>query len=309
MQAIHSIKTATVQCLCMTLLGLLGLTSQGCTKNLATGQTQLNWISTNREIALGAEASPTFLKEYGEEIPSKQIRQYVADLGRRLAKHSERPELPWEFHVVDSGVINAFALPGGKVFVSRGLLAKMTNEAQLAGVLGHEVGHVTAQHIGQRMTQSMLVQGVAAGIGVAAEVSDEDWLHVLGAGAGVGGTVYILKFGRDQELQSDWLGVRYMSRLGYNPMGQLQLLKILEQESAGGQRPPEFLSTHPLPDTRISELNDHIRKNYPDYNQSGRYRFNEEAYHATVLEELKKLPPPRHGASSPAGEKSSNLNK
>ena len=145
------------------LIFLIGLISSGCSTNLATGQSQLNFISTQREIAIGSEASPKFLEEYGGEIPSTKIKQYVSDLGQRLAAQSERPELPWEFHVIDSQVINAFALPGGKVFISRGLMAKMTNEAQLAGVLGHEIGHVTAQHVGQRMTQGLIVQGVAAG--------------------------------------------------------------------------------------------------------------------------------------------------
>ncbi len=279
---------------------VLALGPVGCTKNLATGRSQLNLISTEREIALGSEASPAFLEQYGDEIPSKKISQYVSDIGYRLAAESERPQLPWEFHVVDSQVINAFALPGGKVFVSRGLLAKMDNEAQLAGVLGHEVGHVTAQHVGQRMTQAMIVQGVAAGLGVAAQASDEDWLRVLGAGAGMGGTVYLLKFGRDQELQSDWLGVRYMSRLGYSPIGQVQVLKILQKEAAGSHQ-PEFLSTHPLPQTRITQLEQHIRKNYPDYDQPGRYRFAAEEYKAKVLDELDKLPPPKHGVGPSAG--------
>lgn len=262
-----------------------------CSINPATGQRQFNVLSQQREIALGEEASPQFLAEYGGPIPSPAIREYVSNIGLRLASVSERPNLPWEFHVVDSEVINAFALPGGKVFMSRGLLAKMNNEAQLAGVLGHEVGHVTAQHIGQQMSQAIAVQAVAVGLGIAGAVSDEDWLKVLGVGANVGGGLYLLSFGRNQEIQSDELGVRYMTKLGYDPNGQVQVMKILKQASGGGGS-IEFLSTHPLPDTRIEHLEKRIAAG-TDLSP-GPYRFYEQRFKTNVLDELKKLDPPKH---------------
>ena len=196
--------------MCLLAVLVLVLPVAGCVTNPETGESQWIVLEEDKEIELGREASPKFLKEYGGDIPSPPIREYVSDIGGRLAKSSSRPKLPWEFHVVDSSVINAFALPGGKVFISRALLEKMDNEAQLAGVLGHEVAHVTARHVNDRMGQRVLVSGVLIGLGVAAQTSDEDWLKVLGVGAGVGGTVYLLSYDRSQEHQADKYGVKYM---------------------------------------------------------------------------------------------------
>jgi len=192
--------------------------------------------------------------------------------------------------VLDSAVINAFALPGGKVFISRALLERMTNEAQLAGVLGHEVGHVTAEHIGERMGQAMVLQGALAGLGA---VSNSEWTQVLGVGAQAGGTVYLLSFGRDQEREADELGMRYMARIGYNPRGQVQLMRILAKAS-DGPRGPEWLSTHPDPDGRADRLARMIPERFPNVDKPGRFRFGEEEFRKNVLERLKQLPPPSH---------------
>ena len=252
-----------MKCFTLTVILALGLSTTGCSTNPATGKGQLNFLSTSREISLGNQSAPQFTQQYGGDIPSESLRAYVVDLGKRLAAQSERAELPWEFHVVDSSVLNAFALPGGKVFITRGMLAKLNSEAQLAGVLSHEIGHVTAQHIGQQLSQSMLLQGLAIGVGVASARSDNEWLKAMGIGASVGGSVYLLKFGRDQESQADELGVRYMTRLGYNPVGQIQVMEVLQKESTGKPRQPEFLSTHPLAKTRIRRLEKHINEHYP----------------------------------------------
>ncbi len=267
----------------------------GCSTNPATGQKQLNWLSEDRERSLGAEASPQFVEQYGGDIPSEKIQLYVSNLGHRLAEVSERPDLDWEFHAVDSSVINAFALPGGKIFITRGLMEQLRSEAQLAGVLGHEVGHVTAEHIGQQMTRAMIITGIGIGIGVAGEQSDEDWLKVLGVGTSIGGGLYLLSYGRDQETQSDELGLRYMTRLGYNPIGQVQVMKVLKRASGRGGAAPEFLSTHPYPDTRIKHLNEVIRERYPDYDDPQRYRIYRDRYRRNVLNVLEKLPPAKHG--------------
>lgn len=279
------------RCLLMLVLACL-LTA--CSTNPATGQKQLNWLSADREKALGAEAAPQFVEQYGGDIPSPKIQNYVSDLGHRLAAVSERPDLDWEFHAVNSDVINAFALPGGKVFITRGLMQDLQNEAQLAGVLGHEVGHVTAEHIGQQMTRGMILAGVGVGVGVAGEKTDQDWLKVLGVGTSVGGGLYMLSYGRDQETQADELGIRYMTKLGYNPIGQIQVMKVLKRASGGGGGGMEMLSTHPLPDSRIKHLNALIKDKYPDYKDPQKYRINRDRYQQTVLDELKKLPPPEH---------------
>lgn len=288
------------------LLAVSGLT--GCVTNDATGKSSLNLISEEKEIAIGTEAEPQFIDENGGLVPSEQVKNYVSKLGHELAAVSERPDLPWSFNVLNSEVINAFALPGGKVFISRGLIAKMNNEAQLAGVLGHEVGHVTAQHINSRMSQALIIQGIAVGASVAGEVADDDTLRVLGVGAGVGGGVYLLKFGRDQESEADILGLRYMTQIGYNPYAQVQVMQILKeaQGSGGG---PEFFATHPLPQTRIDRLNELIPSEYPRarrgeqdseaYGTSDLYRFGEQSFQTNVLDELQKLPPAKAAQLGP----------
>ena len=217
-----------------------------CSYNPATGRNQLLLLSTQEEIALGNEAKPALTEQYGGEIASSQLRAYVDGVGRGLAAQTEAdyPQLPWEFIVLDSDVINAFALPGGKVFVSRGLLERLVNEAQLAGVLGHEIGHVAAQHVDERISQALLLQ---LGLSVAAGLSESQAV-LYGARLFSGG--YQLKFGRDQEIEADELGMKYMTAVMYDPKGMRQLLAVLAKASTG-PRPPEILSTHPYPESRI----------------------------------------------------------
>lgn len=282
------------------VLGLL-ITLSGCSVNPATGQKQLNFISDSQEISMGIDAAPQFTQSYGGPVPSQSVCSYVTEMGGKLANVCERPDLPWEFTIVDSSVINAFALPGGKVFLSRGLADKLTNEAQLAGVIGHEIGHVTAQHIGQQMTRAMIIQGIGVGLAAAGEQTDNEMLKVLGVGTTVGGTVYMLKFGRDQESQADELGVRYMTRLGYNPVGQVQVMQVLKEASGGGSQ-MEMLSTHPLPQTRIDRLTNLINAQYPAALNANNdmFSFNQPAYQQRMLIPLKNLPPARHNADSSA---------
>ena len=153
------------------------LASVGCSTNPATGQSQLNFLSEDQEVQLGEQNAPEVLKELGGELNSPTIQQHVESIGMKMAKLSERPDLPWHFYVVDTEVINAFALPGGKIFITRGLISKMDNDAQLAGVLGHEVGHVTAEHAGQQMAHDTIVGIGAAGVAAGASyASDEEWV-------------------------------------------------------------------------------------------------------------------------------------
>ena len=281
---------------------VLGLFLAGCTTNPATGRKQLDWPGQEKEISLGAQAAPQFLNDYGGEIPSKPILNYIRAIGHRLAQVSERPDLPWEFHVIDSQVVNAFALPGGKVFISRGMLEKFDNEAQLAGALSHEVGHVTAKHINDRMARATGFQIAAIGLGVVGQATDEDLLKYLGVGASVGGSIYLLSYSRDQENEADELGLRYMTRLGYNPLAQAQVMQILHDEDAKDW-PPEFMSTHPNPKTRLKKINRLIRKHYPNSADRSAYTFNFESFKRNVIEPLKNLPPPQHDRKSNAKKK------
>ncbi|MEM8783724.1 MAG: M48 family metallopeptidase [Planctomycetota bacterium] len=281
------------------LLAWPGLT--GCMTNPATGKRVFNTMSEAREIEIGTEAAPQFIEGNGGNVPDEQLLAYVRNLGQELAAVSERPDLPWEFHVLDSAQINAFALPGGKVFMSRGLMERMTNEAQLAGVLGHEIGHVTALHVGQRMARQQAVGVGGIALVILGGATDNDLLRAGGAAATVGGQVlYLPKFSRDNESEADELGVRYMTRLGYNPYGQVEVMQIL-RDAAGreGNFLEAMLSTHPLPTQRIEDLDELIRTEYPEAGSFGVYTFREDEFERNVLARLRKLPEPKHRPDAP----------
>lgn len=275
----------------MLTLGLACGGPMACMTSPATGDRVFAFMDKDQEVRLGEEAEPQFLAEYGGEVPSQQVLGYVQSLGNELAAVSERADLPWTFHVLNSPVINAFALPGGKVFVSRGLLEKMDNAAQLAGVLGHEVGHVTDLHMPRRMAQAMGLNIAGVALGVAGEASDNDYLKVLGVGTQVGGGVYLLGYGRDQEHTADELGLRYMTRLNYDPSEMVEVMRILEEASGAGGGAPEWLSTHPNPGNRIEHLKELIRERYSDVSREGAYRIDREEFERNVLGPLRRLPP------------------
>lgn len=259
-----------------------------CSVNPTTGRSQFNMLSLNQEIALGEEAKSSLTQEYGGTVQNPQLSAYVTRIGQALAAQTEGdfPNLPWEFTLLDSDVINAFALPGGKVFMSRGLAEKFTTEAELAAVLGHEVGHVTARHGGQRVSQSMVVSGLIIGAGVAASQSDSD-LTKIGVPllVGAGGSGYLLKFNRTQELEADALGVRYMVKVGYDPLGARMVQEVLAREG-GGTKQPEFLLTHPYPESRIAQINKLLAGEYAYTQNNPDYNLYQQRYEAEFLSKL-----------------------
>jgi len=264
----------------------------GCSTNPATGRSQLVTMSTQQEIALGTEAKPQLTQEYGGEVSSPQLREYVRGVGMKLAQHTEAdgPSLPWEFIVLESDVINAFALPGGKVFITRGLLQRFDNEAQVAGVLGHEIGHVTAQHGDERISQASLIT-LGAGIADVATRDSGGWAQVVPLVVGAGGQGYLLKFGRSQESEADTLGVKYMTRAGYDPHGMLEVLAVLKAAAQGGQ-PPEFLSTHPHPQTRIETVTRLLEGPYRDTQNNPAFGTFPERFQQGAKPHLAAAPPP-----------------
>lgn len=266
------------------------LCAAGCVTNAATGRSQLSLVSEPEEIKMGGDAVPGMVKESGGEVNSQELQAYVRQLGAQLAAKSERPALPWEFHVLNTDVVNAFALPGGKVFVTRGILSKMTNEAQLAGVLGHEVGHVTARHFNDRMAAQYAAAAVSVGGLAAATLSKKNWVKVAGIGAAAGSQMVVLKYGRDEESEADQLGVRYMTRLGYNPLAQVQVMEVLKSISGPSDAMSALFQTHPNPEKRITDLNASIPKQFPDFNAVGKYKFEEARYKREVLDRLRLLP-------------------
>jgi predicted Zn-dependent protease len=214
--------------------------------------------------------------------------------------------MPWEFTLLDSDTINAFALPGGKVFFSRGLAERMTNEAQMAGVLGHEIGHVTAQHSNQRISHSNVFNLVLAGAAVSVAVADSDtdyrkYGQFAVPALAIGGNIVLLKFGRDEELQADLLGVRYMTRVGYDPKGAKQVMELLQSLSAGA-RQPEFLSTHPDPASRVAQIEQLLQGEYAHTQNNPEFALHEARFQREFLEVIKGLPRPVHHSRADGGD-------
>ncbi|TVQ80299.1 MAG: hypothetical protein EA380_03425 [Phycisphaeraceae bacterium] len=274
------------------LAAVLGVGVTGCSTNPATGRSQLNLLSRAHEISIGSEAQPQLVAEYGGEVRDPQLRAYVTRVGMSMVEYTEGDfrDLPWEFTLLDSDVINAFALPGGKVFVSRGLVQKMTNEAQLAAVLGHEIGHVTARHANDRISRQLILTGVVVGATVAAGQSDSDLVRVgVPVLVGTTGTGFSLSFDRNQELESDRLGMRYMTRAGYDPRGMLQLMEIL-RDASGERSQPEWLSTHPLPETRIRAIEQRLASgSYSRMIDAPTHSLYEERFRREFLSRLNQL--------------------
>lgn len=281
--------TALRHCLAFATVLLAGATLPACSTNPTTGRSQFNFYSRDDEIALGMQAKPELVKEFGGEVARADLRDYVTEVGMRLARHTEgdSPSLPWEFTLLDSDVINAFALPGGKVFMSRGLAAQMTSEAQLAGVLGHEIGHVTARHTNDRMSQSLLVTVGALTAAVLLENSNasDATKTVAPVVLQVGGQSIVLQYSRDQESEADALGLRYMTREGYDPRAQVQVMEILKA-SMTGERGLEFFATHPYPETRIKRLNRLLQTDYAPMVNNPNYRTGEQEFRTRFLSKL-----------------------
>jgi predicted Zn-dependent protease len=299
------------RCVVLCVVALAGFLGSGCSTNPATGKSTFALQSWGWERQVAAEAGPQFTEEFGGPVPDEQVQGYVRNIGERLTRaaleqaYTEVPELEWEYTVLDSAVLNAFALPGGKVYISRGLAEKFENEAQLAGVLGHEVGHVMARHGNQRISKQVLFNvGLAAGA-VAVGVADDDSVvsqygrYAIPALA-IGGNVVMLSYGRDEELEADALGISYMVANGYDPAGQRQVMEILGAASAGAARPPEWLSTHPASETRIRRIDEMLRGEYAYTQNSPEYGLFPERYRQRMLARLASLPPARHGASQGA---------
>jgi len=235
-----------------------------CSINPATGQRQLSLIGEQQEIAMGQQYDQQIQQQFGT-YPDESMQRYIQALGVKLASQSERPHLPWTFRVLDDPTVNAFATPGGHVYITRGILAHFNSEAQLMGVIGHEIGHITARHSVEQMSRAQLAQ---LGLGVAA-VASERFREYAGL-ATVGLQVLFLKFSRDDERQSDDLGLRYMTRTGYDPYEVPKVFDMLDKMAnlQGGQRIPTWQSTHPRPERRAQRLTEQIAA-LPEHQQHG----------------------------------------
>ena len=218
----------------------------GCATNPVTGKRELSFISEAQEIQMGREAAQGALKQVGE-VAKPNAQALVRTMGTQIAAKSERPNLPWEFHLLDDAAVNAFAIPGGFIFVTRGLMTHLNSEAELAQVIGHEIGHVTAKHSVNAMSKQM-----AAQIGLVAGSILSDRVAQLGDFLGAGAGLLFLKFGRDDEIEADALGFRYALEQRYDPREAEKVFRTLARlKGEQGARVPEWASTHPDPGNRV----------------------------------------------------------
>lgn len=231
-----------------TSLIAVALLLAGCAVNPVTGKRQLSLVSEAQEVEMGKGEVVRAREETGF-YPDTALTAYIAGIGMRMARASERPDLPWEFHLIDDPMVNAFAAPGGFIFITRGILAYMNSEAELAGVIGHEIGHVTAKHTVAAISRQQV--GTIGVIGAAILTKNEQVAQLGSAGLGV----LFLKYGRDQESQSDALGHKYSLTQGYDVREMPKTFATLQRVSdASGNsgRIPGFLSTHPDPGDRVA---------------------------------------------------------
>lgn len=237
-----------------------------CAVNPVSGTREFMLVSEVQEVEIGREASPSLKWEFGGPYEDPALEAYLDSIVKDLWKNSERPQLPVKFYIQNTSLPNAFALPG-YVAITRGLLSEMENEAQFAAVMGHEIGHVMARHTAQRISR-MQMQQIGVAIGAAALEGKKGGDALLAIGA-MGSSLLLLKYDRDQEIQSDRLGVKYMAALGYDPHEAISAHKVLEAsvdnylKRLGKSRSDDsviasLLSTHPRAEVRLSEIQDMI---------------------------------------------------
>lgn len=215
---------------CLAAAAMAALAACASVVNPATGERQYTVLSPGEEVELGKSEHPKVTAQYGGAYDSRALQSYVTGIGNRLAKVSELPDLKFTFTVLDSDIVNAFALPGGYVYVSRGLLALADNEAEVAGVLAHEIGHVTARHTAQRDTREKVAGGLTTILGVGLSVVlGADFGRMAGQGGELLSQGLLAGYSREQEFQADELGVRYLARAGYDPQAMSTFLDALGQ--------------------------------------------------------------------------------
>jgi predicted Zn-dependent protease len=231
--------------------------------NPITGETQRVSMTPEQEIALGLQAAPQMAQQFGGLDPDPQKQALVDQIGEQIVRSTAAGQTPYrfEFHLLaDPNTVNAFALPGGQIFITDALYDRLTTKDQLAGILGHEIGHVVGRHSAEQVAKAKLTEGLTG----AAVIATYDPQNPTSAGAAamaaMVGKIVNMKFGRDDELESDELGVRFMVESGYDPQALIEVMRILAEASGGGSRQPEFFSTHPNPENRIAHIQEAIQK-------------------------------------------------
>ncbi|UYZ64165.1 M48 family metallopeptidase [Hymenobacter weizhouensis] len=233
--------------------------------NEVTGEVQHVDMTAEQEIALGLQAAPEMAQQYGGLHPDRQASAAVERIGQEIVQRTKASQTPYrfQFHLLaDENTINAFALPGGQIFITAGLLKNLRSEGQVAGVLAHEVAHVVARHSAEQIAKSQLTQGLTGAAAIGLYDPERPGTMASSAAAAMVGKLLTLRYGREDELESDRLAVQFTAQAGYDPRAMMQVMQVLEQ-AGGGSRQPEFLSTHPNPGNRIQELESEIQAEFP----------------------------------------------
>jgi predicted Zn-dependent protease len=237
-----------------------------CSRNELTNEVQHVSMTVDQEIGMGLQAAPEMERQYGGLSDDREGQALVTKVGEKLVANSvaSRSRYPFHFHLLaDDRTVNAFALPGGQVFITSGLFNKLKTEGQLAGVLGHEIGHVIERHSAQQLAKSRLTEGLTGAAVIASYDPNDPRSRQTAAVAVAIGQLVDMRFGRKDELQADEWGVKLTGEAGYDPRAMIGVMKVLE-EASQGREPPEFFSTHPNPEHRIERIQEAIKKTYPD---------------------------------------------
>ncbi len=245
--------------------GAAGVALTGCAPNPVTGKSQLMLMSEQDEVALDRKQSPhQFSEDYGA-VSEARVNAYVDRIGKELGAKSHRPNMPYSFRVVEASHVNAYAFPGGSIACTRGILLGLDNEAQLAALLGHEIGHVNARHTAARMSQGLLMQLAVVGTTIAVAAKDERYAPIAGTVGSLGSGLLLAKYSRDDERQADALGMEYMVRQGYNPEGMTGLMRMLNglHDREPNQLEMMFAS-HPMSQERLANTQKAIAERYKD---------------------------------------------
>jgi len=247
----------------------------GCAVNPVSGEQRLMLVPENQDVQIGRTYAPEVEKQMGGRIENPALQNYINSVGQKIARVSHRPDLEYHFVALNDDSVNAFALPGGFVFVTKGMLHKLDSEAQLAGILAHETVHIVARHAAEAMSWQ-----IGTDILLSAVISEKTPQGAVTA-ANLTRQIIGLKFSRADEREADSAGADYMIKAGYNPYGMVETMRMIEQQDS--VRPVDFLSTHPSPANRIAGLTSQIQRRY--YNLAA-LKIGREDYHKYVLQNL-----------------------
>lgn len=233
--------------------------------NPVTDEVQNISLTPEQEVVLGQQAAPEMIAQFGGPSVNEQLQAQIDQIGQKILGSSEASEAPYPFEftvLADQSIVNAFALPGGQIFVTEGLLALLQSEGEVAGVLAHEIVHVVGRHSAEQVARAQLTEGLTGAAVMATYDPANPSTQQSAAMAQLIGQTINMKYGRDDELESDRLGVQYMADAGYDPRALIRVMQVLD-EANQGQNPPEFLSTHPDPGRRVEQIEAAIAERFP----------------------------------------------